>query len=255
MRQPFFLTMLEAATRGLAPEARLAHPFLRERIEGADAVVRSLGHLEEALGDEASAYLEFRGDAAAAVAWRAGKPDRRIEGVTLALTNADGMIDDVRVAVRPLQWLGPWRDRLRRVMTAWNEERTLDPVGFAEPADSEPVPRRLPFPLSDEAVFHGPAFVRPVYGAAAVSHVLGHAGAVYGECEYGPALRNGAHFLRAFTSKRLPLEIVSIAHLDSDERIDEWTAFMQPWPSMVLFRDHLKRRLGDYLDASFYGDA
>ncbi|TCW77854.1 hypothetical protein C5O80_32190 [Burkholderia sp. SRS-46] len=245
-----FLTALDAGTRRLAHDVRVAHPFRREPVVGADAALRCLHELAGTLDAEVDVHLRFDGDTGAAVAWRCGPADRRIDAVTLALTNADGEIAELRIAVRPLPFVAPWRARFERVTAV---PRDVDADDTAQPDDTRPVQRRMPFPLSDDVAFHGPAFVKPVRGVDAVSHVLGYAGAVYGECDYGPALRNGAHFLRAFTSKQLPLEIVSIAHLDADDRIDEWTAYMQPWDNMLLFRERLRAHLGDYLDASYYG--
>lgn len=252
MSPPLFLTALDAGARRLAHDVRVAHPFRREPVVGADAALRCLHELADTLDAELDVHLRFDGDAGLAAAWRCGPAERAIDGVTLALTNADGAIAELRIAVRPLPFVAPWRARFERVTVLPRDADTGDAVPRD---DTAPVQRRLPFPLSDDVAFHGPAFVKPVRGVDAVSRVLGYAGAVYGECDYGPALRSGAHFLRAFTSKQLPLEIVSIAHLDADDRIDEWTAYMQPWDNMVLFRERLRAQLGDYLDASYYGDS
>lgn len=249
MAELFFLERLEQNTRGLAPDVRFAHPFRIGAVEGADAVRQSLRAAFEALGQELVSSLEFRGDGAAAVAWRSGPPDREIQGVTLALIDAEGWIRELRIALRPVQFLTGWRERLRARLPAeggWERPAVPAPSGPAEPADP-----RLPIPVSDDAVFLGPAFARPVKGGDALRHVVGHARVVYGPCVDGPTLRNGAYVLRAFTSD-LPLEIVSIAHLDAGGRVDAWSVFMQPWPSLVVFAERLRERLGDFLDASFY---
>lgn len=258
MADLFFLTELAERTRGTAPGVRLAHPFLLEPIEGRDAVVRSLSAAQGALDMALQASAWIRSETAAAIAWRCGVSACEIEGVTLALLDGEGRIGEVRIAVRPVQCLEGWRERLQPWLA--NQPRTwalpLEGLDASDARDAThaaaPVHRRPPFPLSDDVAFHGPAFTRPVRGLSEVSHVLAHAGAVYGECEYGLAMRSGTRFLRVFRSKALPLEIVSIARLDADDRIVEWTAFMQPWPSMIVFRDRLRARLAGYLDDSFY---
>ncbi|WP_206957063.1 hypothetical protein [Trinickia acidisoli] len=251
MSDLFFLNELSEFAV-LASDMRLAHPFVIEPIEGKEAVLRSLRAAAEALGSELEASARFQGDSAAAVAWTSGPAERKIEGVTLALLDEQGKLAEVRIALRPVQFLDEWRERLLPWLSSQPRTWQVAPPD-ARPADSaELVHRRFPFPLADEAAFHAPAFVRPVRGVDAVTHVLAHAGAAYGECEYGPALRSDMQFLRAFTSKALPLEIVSIARLDADERIADWRAYMQPWPSMIVFRDRMRARLGDYLDPSYF---
>lgn len=252
MSELFFLDELERNAQGLASGVRLAHPFLLDPVEGADAVLRSLQTAFAALDQKIVSSLVFQGESAAAVAWKSGPRDREIQGVTLAVMNPEGWINELRIALRPVQFLTPWRERLRIRLSAEAGPELPSPSMHSETIDpAEPIDPRLPLPLNDHAVFHGPAFVRPVKGADAVRRVLGHARAVYGECEYGPVLRNGDHVLRAFTSN-LPLEILSIAHLDAGGCVDEWSAFMQPWPSMILFLERLQACLDGYLDASFY---
>ena len=246
----FFLTEIEASTRRLAPDVRLAHPFLLEPIEGVDAVVPTLRACAAALGSKLEACYRFQDDSGVAVSWRCGQLGGEIQGVTLALTNARGDICDLSILLRPVQFLHAWRERLRPWLASQPGTWELTPPDAAEVA--EPTHRRFPFPLSDDAVFHAPACVRPVRGADAVSHVLAHASAAYGECEYGIALRSGNQFFRAFTSKVLPLEIASVARLDADQRTAEVFAFMRPWSSMIVFRDRLRASLKGYLDDSFY---
>jgi hypothetical protein len=236
----------------LAPDVRLAHPFLRAPVVGAGAVRQSLRVASEALDQEVVSSLEFQSDSAAAVLWKSGPQGREIQGVTLALMNANGLINELRIALRPVQHLARWREMLRAgspLESGWDIPPTSQRAVTA--GSVEPVDARLPLPLSDHAVFHGPVFVRGVEGADAVTHVVGHARAVYGECEYGPVLRNGAYVLRALTSK-LPLEILSIAHVDDNGCVDEWSAFMQPWPGMMLVLEQLRARLDGYLDTSFF---
>jgi hypothetical protein len=247
MSELFFVNRLDPDHQGWAPDLRFAHPFLREPVVGADAIRESLRALADALGRPATAYLEFRGASGAAVAWKCGA----IHGVTLAVPNDAGQIAELRIALRPALFLEAWRTRLlpwlARHGGGWEPPPLPDAADDGEQTDFQ-----LPFPLSDNVQFHSPALVRPVQGVAAVSHVIAHAKAAYGDAEYGPALLNGNAFLRAYSARQTQLEIVSIAQLDRHERVRDLEVFMQPWPSLVLFRHRLRARLGDYLDTTYY---
>ncbi len=249
MSDLFFLKRLAPDGTGWAADLRFAHPFLRQPIVGVNAIMASLRALADALGQPTHAYREFRGQAGAAVAWRCGA----IHGVMLAVLNGDGQVAELRMALRPALYLEAWRNRLLPWLA--RQDGGWEPPPLPEDAaadDGEQESFKLPFPLSENVQFHSPALVRPVQGVAAVSHVIAHAKSAYGDAEYGPALLDGDCFLRAYSARQTQLEIVSIARLDANECVSDLEVFMQPWPSLVLFRHRLRARLGDYLDATFY---
>ena len=184
--------------------------------------------------------------------WTTGPAGREMQGVTVALRNADGYVEEVRIVVRPFPLLAGWRERLRKDLPpAAGWELPPGTPRIAPPAPGEAADPRLPFRLTEDAQFHGPIFVRTIEGASTVSHVIGHARAVYGVCDYGPVLQSGAYTLRTLTSK-LPLEMVSLSRVTPDGRVAEFSVFMQPWPVVELFHDAMRARLADRLDASFF---
>lgn len=252
MSSLFFLDKIKRATKGLSPGVRLAHPFFTEHVIGADKVRSELQSAFVALGHDVSPSLEFEGGGAFAVAWSSRLDGQEIQGVTFALVNSEGFIDEVRIAARPVQFLAQWRERLQAHQPEGLAPSASMPV--RTPVDVGPSDPPLPFALSDHALFHGPIFVRAIQGANAVRHVLRHAKAVYGESKDGPVLRNGDYVFRAFTSKLIPLEVMSIVHFNADGHADEISVFMQPWPAMMLFLEQMRACLDGYLDPSFYED-
>lgn len=249
MSELFFLEELERRASGLAPGVTLAHPFLLARVRGAQAVLHSLRTASRTLGHPVVRTLRFEGEGAAAVAWSAGPPEREIHGVTYVALDPAGWISDVRIALRPLAHITPWRERLQAGLA---EQELPGPLrGPREDPSAPPADPNLPLPLDERVVLHSPAFTRPIVGAEALRRVIGHARAIYGECETGPALRCGSHVLRALTSA-LPLEMVSIARLDGDGRVAEWSVLMQPWPAMMLFSERLRARLGGAFDDAYH---
>jgi hypothetical protein len=252
----FFVDDLVEKTRGLARDARLKHPFLVKPIDGAEAARGVLRATSAALDSGVVPWLEFAGHGVASLVWTSRTCGHEIFGVTVAVMTDDGYVKEVRIMLRELAAAADWRARLR--------DRMPDLPGWELPGElaqayaragvtgrGEPAGTPLPFPPSEDARFMSPALVKPVEGADSVRLVVGHARAIYGECEIGPALRNGAHALRTLTSK-LPLEMASLSHLTANGSVTEMSVFMQPSPVVAVFATGMRARLTESIDPSYF---
>lgn len=252
----FFLDDLAEKTRGFTRDARLKHPFLLHPVIGSGDIQQMLRATFAALDHEVIPSLEFHGDRMAATVWSSRTLGHELHGMTLIVTNEEGRVEEARILLRHFQLLARWRARLQDSLPAapgWElpTELAVALASIRSPVPGEPLNTTLPFALSDDAQFHGPAFVKPVVGAERVRNVVGQARTVYGACDYSPLLHSGAYALRAFTSK-LPLEIASISHLTPEGSTREISVFMQPWPTVAVFCDGMRARLAGALDPSFF---
>jgi len=241
--------------RGLAHGARLLHPFLHVPISGGAAIWDALRVTYAALDHEVVADVRFAGQTTSAVAWRGRCDGRPIRGLTMALLGETGEVVELRVLLCEFAVALPWRARLRERLPGlpgWEltpEEASAIVARVTDPSwQADTV---APFELSEQIRFFAPAFSRPIEGPAQVGLIIRNAVAVYGVCESGELLRAPAHVLRAKRST-LPMAIATILHVLPDGRADEVWVFMQAWPVISVFRQCLRARLADALDASFY---
>jgi hypothetical protein len=123
---------LDAWSATFSPEIVLHSPIIQAPFEGKEAATELYGVLFEALG-EVEITDEFTEGDSHAFFWRAAVGRRTIEGADLIRFDAEGMIDEVRVLIRPLANIatfaaaaGPplaakrarWRGWLLRLLTA-----------------------------------------------------------------------------------------------------------------------------------------
>ena len=95
---------LAAMAAALAPDVVLHSPVTFRPFEGREAVMVVLGAVFEVFED--FVYVaELAGDGATALVFRARVGDKEVEGIDLVRENADGLIDDFTVLVRPLSGL------------------------------------------------------------------------------------------------------------------------------------------------------
>ena len=94
----------EAMTAALAPDVVLHSPVTFKPFEGREAVAFVLGAVMQVFED--FTYTdELNAGAVFALVFRARVGDRDVEGIDLVRENADGLIDDFTVLVRPLSGL------------------------------------------------------------------------------------------------------------------------------------------------------
>jgi len=102
---------LDAALATLAPDVVLHSPVTFRPFQGKDAVAALLSILLRTFED--FRYVaEFEGDAGTVLHFRTRVGDREVEGIDLLHTNAQGLIDDFTVMVRPLSAVVALRDSI-----------------------------------------------------------------------------------------------------------------------------------------------
>ena len=102
---------LDGAVATLAPDVVFHSPVTFGPIEGRDAVGALFAILLATFED--FRYVgEFQGDGGAVLHFRTRIGDREVEGIDMIHMNADGLIDDFTVMVRPLSAVLALRDSI-----------------------------------------------------------------------------------------------------------------------------------------------
>ncbi|HYV02628.1 MAG TPA: nuclear transport factor 2 family protein, partial [Actinomycetota bacterium] len=92
---------LDGAVATLAPDVVLHSPVTFKPFQGKDAVAALFSLLFRTFED--FRYVaEFEGDGGTVLHFRTRVGDREVEGIDMIHTNAEGLIDDFTVMVRPL---------------------------------------------------------------------------------------------------------------------------------------------------------
>ena len=104
---------LPAMIETLAPDVSFHSPVTFKPFEGRDAVGVVLGAVLEVF--EGFRYTdELEGDGVVALVFEARVGDRDVQGLDLIRSNADGLIEDFTVMVRPLSAALALRDAMGR---------------------------------------------------------------------------------------------------------------------------------------------
>ena len=102
--------LMEAA---LHPEVVFRSPAVFKPYEGREAVMRVLRHVLEVF-DDFRYTDELHGDGVLALLFSARVGDRDVEGIDVLRFDADGLVDDFTVMVRPLSATLALRDAMGR---------------------------------------------------------------------------------------------------------------------------------------------
>jgi len=102
---------LDGAIATLAPDVVLHSPVTFRPFQGKESVAALLSILFRTFED--FRYIaEFDGDEGAVLHFRTRVDDREVEGIDMIRTNADGLIVDFTVMVRPLSAVVALRDSI-----------------------------------------------------------------------------------------------------------------------------------------------
>ena len=93
-----------AMAAALHPDVVFRSPAVFRPYEGRDAVMALLGHVIEVMPD-LSYFDELEGEGSHALFFRAHVGDREVEGVDHLVVDADGLVTELRVMVRPASGL------------------------------------------------------------------------------------------------------------------------------------------------------
>ena len=104
---------LDAMVGLLAPEVTFHSPVTFKPFEGRDAVAHVLGAVLQVF-EEFRYTDELAGDGVVALVFEARVGDRDVQGLDLIRDNADGLIEDLTVMVRPLSAALALRDAMGR---------------------------------------------------------------------------------------------------------------------------------------------
>jgi SnoaL-like domain len=116
-------TDLAAAAELLSPEIAFHSPVTFHPFTGRETVSRLLGEVAQVFAD--FRYTdELAGDGCHALIFAASVGDREIEGIDLLRFDADGLIADFTVMLRPLSALVPFAEAMAQRVAAAGLETT-----------------------------------------------------------------------------------------------------------------------------------
>ena len=101
----------------LAPEARFLSPVVFRPYEGRDAVLAILGAAMRVFEDFSYVHRLEEGDVAALI-FKARAGDREVDGLDLLSFDADGLVAELKVMVRPMSGLHALAEAMGRELEA-----------------------------------------------------------------------------------------------------------------------------------------
>ena len=102
---------LDGVVATMAPDVVFHSPVTFRPFEGKDSVAALFSILFRTF-EEFRYVGEFEGDGGTVLHFRTRVADREVEGIDMIRTNADGLIDDFTVMVRPLSAVVALRDSI-----------------------------------------------------------------------------------------------------------------------------------------------
>lgn len=262
-KHPFRLA-IESGANGndfrklFAADAVIFAPMLTRPVMGADHVLNIVGHAARIAGPIAYT-LEVRDSRQTFLFWKGHAGSFTLEAVTILVDDADGLIREVRVLMRPWPIVTIFRDAMYKALSA------SVPADYWE-LQPKPVnggPRKFtrialkPIELAPNMILHSPMLARSVSGKAEVAAAVGLAHEIQSASSYTSVIATPNCLVELFDcdADGYPMEGIWLQKLNEHGQIDDLTVFLRPYPAVTILRNRTRElgaRRGVLLDRDYW---
>jgi hypothetical protein len=224
-----------------APNASLLAPMLTKPLRGADRVLEVVGEAARVAGP-IEYMLEASDPRQTILLWKGTAGGFPLEAATILVDGAGGLIDEVRVLMRPWPVVTIFREQMHERLTASisAEYWELGPRGEHVGNDRPLTPIALrPVEPAPDMVLHSPMLARSVSGKAEVAAAVGFAHEVQSKSSYTSIIATPEVLIELFDcdADGYPMEGLWVQNLNSEGKISELRVLLRPYPAVTVLRN------------------
>jgi hypothetical protein len=244
-------------TRLLAPGVVLMAPMLTKPVTGADDVVRVLTCAAQVAGP-IEYTLETQDPRQTFLMWNGHTHGLSLQAVTILVDDADGLIREIRVLMRPWPVVTLFRDEMYKLLADeipadyWELQPKPEPAAARQ---FSPIALRPLEPAAD-MVLHSPMLARSVRGKAEVTEAVRIAHEVQSASSYTSIIATPDLLIELFDcdAHGYPMEGMWIRAINSDGLVSNLTVYLRPYPAVTVLRDGARQiaKQGGFLGADEY---
>lgn len=221
--------------------AVLLAPILTEAVEGIDDVVAVIDAAAR-LSGPIEYLLEASDPGQSILLWKGTAGGFPLEAATILVDDEDGLIEEVRVLMRPWPVVTLFRDAMRKELEgvvpagSWELGPRTDNAGD----DRELSPIALsPIETADDMVLHSPMLAKAVSGKEPVDQAVKLAHEVQSRSSYTSIIATTGVLIEVFDcdADGYPMEGMWVQRLNDAGKIDELTVLLRPYPAVTVLRN------------------
>jgi hypothetical protein len=227
-----------------APQATLLAPMLSKPVGGAEQVVEIVTEAARIAGP-VEYTLEASDPRQTILLWKGAVGGFKLEAATIIIDGADGLINEVRVLMRPWPVVTIFRDRMyeRFSSSIPKDYWELGPRGANIGNDRPVTPIALQgVETSPDMVLHSPMLARAVSGKDEVKQAVDLAHGVQTKSSYTSIIATPEVLIELFDcdADGYPMEGMWVRDLNDDGQVRELRVLLRPYPAVTVLRNKTK---------------
>ncbi len=225
----------------LSPEAVLYAPMLSKPVIGAGQVLKVVGEAARVAGPLQYTH-EVSDSRQTFLLWKGHMEGFTLEAATIIVEDADGLIQEIRVLMRPWPVVTLFRDAMYKTLSASipKDHWELSPikVDAAKPRKFTPLALNA-IPWSSDMVLHSPMLAKGVTGKAEVTEAVDLAHQVQSRSSYTSIIATSELIIELFDcdADGYPMEGMWIQKFNDQGQIHELTVMLRPYPAVTVLRN------------------
>ena len=168
-----------------------------------------------------------------------------LEAATILVDDADGLIHQVRVLMRPWPVVTIFRDAMYKELSSaipqeyW--ELQPKPKSAGKPRKFTPIALR-PVELAPDMVLHSPMLAKSVSGKTEVEAAIGLAHEIQSASSYTSIIASPELLVELFDcdADGHPMEGLWVQRLNKRGQINDLTVYLRPYPAVTVLRNRTK---------------
>ncbi len=233
----------EELAKLFSPNAEIWPPMLTAPVSGANNVLEIISTAARIAGPIKYLY-EASDTRQTFLIWEGQVGGHRLQACTILVDGEDGLVQQVRVLMRPWPVSKLFRDAMYEIFASRIPKDSWE-LG-AKPTVSAPrqfTPIALKhIDLAPDIVLHSPMLAKSVAGREHVTSSVGLAHQVQSASSYTSIIATPDLIIELFDcdADGYPMEGMWIQRLNGQGLIDDLTVMLRPWPAVTVLHDHTK---------------
>jgi hypothetical protein len=248
-KHPFRVAIESGANRDqlaklFSPDVAFWAPMLTKPLTGVEAALTLVTHAAQIAGPIEYTH-EVRDTKQTFLIWKGRVNGFKLEAVTILVDGEEGLIDQVRVLMRPWPVSTLFRNAMHKELSAAipQDYWELEP----KPADTG-IPRKFtpialrPIEKAPDMVLHSPMLAKPVNGSKDVADAVGAAHEIQSASSYTSIIATSDLIIELFDcdADGYPMEGMWIQKLNEQGQINDLTVMLRPYPAVTVLRNRTK---------------